>query len=183
MFTAYSRTAGTTHCLRTRELFSSNQIFEKDDPRTVPDTRGDGAARFACDNHTESLRRAGQVREKFALGVRRKWFCRGQMPQDIENHFVGFDERSFKARGAELQDGIAFVEVPGQRGAHGYGAVETDLRFLGIEAGRHVRVEDQNDAAIILTGELADHQRAQSRGSFPVYVARTVSRLVVAQCV
>ena len=56
---------------------------------------------------------AGQFGEKRALWVRRKRFCRGEMPQNIENDFIGFDERSFKARRAKLQDGIAFVEVPG----------------------------------------------------------------------
>src|SRR5580704_12232078 len=103
------------------------------------------------------------------------------MPQDIENNFVSFDKRSFKAGGAKLQNGIAFVKVPSQCGAGGYGALEAGVRFLDSETHGCMGIEDKNDAAVILTSELPDHERTQPRRGFPMHMARAVAGLIVAQ--
>src|SRR6266403_6181489 len=44
-----------------------------------------------------------------------------------------------------------------------------------------MRVEDKQDAAIVLARKFADHQRTKARGSFPVNVTRAVRRYVIPQ--
>src|SRR6266436_1382129 len=44
-----------------------------------------------------------------------------------------------------------------------------------------MRVEDKQDAAIVLARKFADHQRTKARGSFPVNVTRAVRRDVIPQ--
>src|SRR6202041_3078574 len=139
----------------------------------------DGPAGFAGDNYAEDFWCVGEVREKHALGIRGTRFCGGEMPQYVEDDFVGFDELSFKAGSAKLQDGVAFVEVPGQGGAHCYRALEAGVSFFGCEACRRVRIQNEYDAAVILASELAHHQRTKARRRFPVHVTRAVAWLIV----
>src|SRR6267378_4314945 len=44
-----------------------------------------------------------------------------------------------------------------------------------------MRVEDKQDATIVLARKFADHQRTKARGSFPVNVTRAVGRDIVPQ--
>src|SRR6267378_7927463 len=44
-----------------------------------------------------------------------------------------------------------------------------------------MRVEDKQDAAIVLARKFADHQRTKACGSFPVNVTRAVRRYVIPQ--
>src|SRR5882762_7002992 len=77
--------------------------------------------------------------------------------------------------------------MPSQAGTDGYGALEAfiwrcvfHLEASGLLCGE-VRVEDQQDAAIVLARKFPDHQGTKARGSFPVNVTRAVRGDVIPQ--
>src|ERR1700682_5782062 len=76
--------------------------------------------------------------------------------------------------------------MPSEGGADGYSALEALIcRCVFLEAGDflrgEVRVENQQDAAIILARKFANHQRTVASGSLPVNVTRTICSDVIPQ--
>src|SRR5256885_920371 len=103
-------------------------------------------------------------KKKRLLGIGWQGSRDRQMLENCENDFVGGSERSFHTGAAELQQRIVFVKVPNQAGADGDGALEALVRRRlsrfqtgGFFRGQ-MRIENQQDAAVIFAREFADHQ-------------------------
>ena len=83
------------------------------------------------------------------------------MAQDCKDSIFRGGQAGFDAGAAELQMGIAFVEMPGDAGAEWRRRAQSVRRgscgiFLRRIAG--MRIEHQQNAEIIFAGKFADHQ-------------------------
>src|SRR5712672_759284 len=105
------------------------------------------------------------------------------MAEDGEDGLFCWRQRSFDPGAAELELRVALEEMPGDAGAQSDGALEAigggARRFVGCGAD-DVRIQDEENARFVLAGELAHHQRAETRGRFPVDMASAVGRHVTA---
>jgi len=138
----------------------------------------------------DDFEKIGQPREighELLIRIGRQRLREGQVLENGENKFVGGGEKSFHPGGTELQQRVLFVKVPGQAGANGDGALEmfVDRRDRVLHPGkfllRQMRIENEEDTAIVFAGEFTNHQGTGTRGSFPVNVARAVRGDVTAQ--
>src|SRR6266478_458575 len=81
-----------------------------------------------------------------------------------ELHTEAGTERSFHTGAPELQQRIVFVKVPGQAGADRDGTLEAFARrrhsrlAAGGFFGGQMRIENEQDAAVVFAGKFADHQ-------------------------
>src|SRR5258708_25392295 len=108
------------------------------------------------------------------------------MTKNGENIFCGGREWRFHAGAAELQQRVALKEMPSHAGAQCNGALEAiggDLRHSANDGNRDVRIEHEEHASVIFACEFAHHQRAETRGRFPMNMARGVRWHIVAQSV
>src|ERR1700740_2255971 len=74
--------------------------------------------------------------------------------------------------------------MPGNTGAQCDRALEAlagGLRCCARLSSENVRIQYEQHARLILASELANHQRAQPRGSFPMNMARAVRGDVITQ--
>src|SRR5712675_571196 len=105
------------------------------------------------------------------------------MAEDGEDGLLCWRQRSLDSGAAELELCVTLEEMPGDAGAQGDGALEAigggARHFIGC-SGEDVRIQDEKNACFVLARELAHHQRAETRGRFPVDVASAVSWNVVA---
>ena len=117
------------------------------------------------------------------MRVSRKGLNAGEMAKNEENVVGGGSERSLDSNTAKFEQGAALVEAPGNGGAKGNRALET-VFFAARRRGQSrkaVRVKDEEDAAVIFASEFADHQGAESSGSFPVDVASAIGGHIIAE--
>src|SRR6266478_1719315 len=167
---------------RYKEL--AQQIFQEDDVRSVPETYGDRAVGLTRYDNFEELRRSGEVRQQNVLRVRRQRLRQGEVTKNRENIVFRRRERSFHPSAAELQQRVSLEEVPCDAGAQRDSALETigdDLRKFARR--RDVGIQHQKHTTLVFTCEFAHHQRAETRGRFPMDMARAVGWHIVAQSV
>ena len=171
--------------------------IEEEEIGRGPERGRDGALRARGEDDFEDFVLGGEFVEECAAGVDVSGLDEGELAQRVVDDFAGGGHRRGEAVGAELQHGINFVEVPGDAGGHGDGALEA-LR-CGCESdadcGRDVAtasaltlgrradkgIEDQHHAALVFAREFADHQAAGLRGDFPIDEAGAVGGQIVAQ--
>src|SRR6266436_9675464 len=105
------------------------------------------------------------------------------MAEDGEDGLFRWGQRSLDPGAAKLQLRVALEEMPGDAGAQGDGAVEAirgcTRRFIACGA-EDMRIQDEKNTRLVLARELAHHQRAETRGCFPVDMAGAVGRHVIA---
>src|SRR5712671_6696907 len=104
------------------------------------------------------------------------------MAEDGEYGLFRWGQGSFHAGAAELQLCVVLEEVPGDAGAQRNGALEAiggDARRFVACGAEDVRIQDEKNTRLVLARKLAHHQRAETRGRFPVDMASAIGRHVI----
>jgi len=87
-----------------------------------------------------------------------------QVLENCKSDFVGRSERSFHTGAPELHTANCFRKSAGQAGADRDGTLEALARRrysrfqTGGFFGGQMRIENQQDATVVLAGKFADHQ-------------------------
>ena len=112
-------------------------------------------------------------------------FRNRQTPQNRKDIVSRGGQRRLKPGGAKLQHGAGFRKIPRQAGTQRHRAFKTLggglSRSIPGRGGRHMRIQHQQNAAIVVAREFSHHQRAVARRRLPVHVARAVGGHVIPQ--
>jgi hypothetical protein len=109
---------------RLKNWIQNLELIDEEEIGGGPQRGGDGMLGTVGNDDFENFAISGKNIEKLSADGRIVRFKSGEFAQRFIDNFGGRGHLRCETVGAELHDRINFIEVPGNAGGHGYGALE-----------------------------------------------------------